>query len=87
MLTTLETDAQVGQWFASPFAWDRNHKGNLWRRWKGMSLTIFKRGPWFSFCISGGKNNVTFSRRAYRTESAAMDALADALTRNMSESS
>ena len=60
--------------------WDRSKKGNLWREFDGLILTIFesKFDIGYSYCIANN-NEVTFSQEYYRSEDAAKQALAKRL--------
>jgi hypothetical protein len=75
MLTTYEADYICEHSFYTPSKWERNAKGNLWRRYQGKLLTIFKQGKWYSWCINAGPKAVTFSPRSYRTEGEALRSL------------
>ena len=54
----------------------RSKRGNLWRHWRGLSLTVFRRpgDGWYSFAIAG-KAGPRFSRYPFETESEALEAL------------
>lgn len=57
--------------------WKRSRRGNLWRLWQGLTLTIFERSDgYFGWSIADAEG-VRFSRCGYETEDAAMGALAD----------
>lgn len=85
MLTTVEADALCDSSFTSAFAWDRSRKGNLWRRYRGNVLTIFRQGSWFSWCIKPKDGEVRFGNRAFKTEALAMADVYQVLTQHTGE--
>lgn len=58
----------------------RSKRGNLWREYDGLTVTIFQRGPdWeFGWCISG-RSGPRYSRRSFASEESAVDAVAEEL--------
>lgn len=74
--------ARLAAWaeFEEPTAWRRSKiKGNLWRRWSGETLTIFKRPGkrFFSWCIAAADDDddKQWSSDEFETEADAMSAL------------
>jgi len=56
--------------------WRRSRRGNLWRVWEGMTLTVFARKDGFyGWCIADDKGT-RFSSAGYPTEGEALEALA-----------
>lgn len=55
--------------------WQRSKKGNLWRKWRGLTVTIF-RGPsgLYRWCIADS-DGCRYSQHEYRSEQKAKDAL------------
>ena len=74
-LSTVQADAICDSSFTSAFSWNRNGKGNLWRRWRGKVLTIFQRGPFWLWSIREPHGGVIFGSRAHATEGDAMNEL------------
>ena len=61
--------------FEEPTAWKRSKKGNLWRKWDDVTLTIFKRpGKCFGWCIVDGDDQ-QYSPDKFESEEDAMSAL------------
>jgi hypothetical protein len=59
----------------------RSKKGNLWRYFQGMTLTIFARAGLagtYSWCISDG-GEPRFSRAVFASEAEALESLANEL--------
>ena len=54
--------------------WDISKKGNHWREWHEMTLTIFKRGGWFGWCCHD-EDGTRFSDRMFKTEKDALEDL------------
>lgn len=74
-------DPVLAMWtkFESPSEWRRSKKGNLWRRWEGMLLTIIKRNEdCFGWCVAED-DETQFSSDTFDTESDAMSDLGDAV--------
>lgn len=74
-------EAALAAWavFESPTAWKRSKKGNRWRHWDGVTLTIFKRDDeCFGWCIADGEET-QFSTDEFETEVDAISDLGDAL--------
>jgi hypothetical protein len=64
--------------FENPAAWRRSAKGNMYRQWDSMTVTVFcKRGMW-GWCVADAEET-RFSRNEYETEDDAKMALAEAL--------
>lgn len=62
--------------FADIAEWQRSKKGNLWRHFDGMTVTIYHRNDdFFGWCVAD-EYGTRFSRGGYETEIDAMDALA-----------
>jgi hypothetical protein len=58
----------------------RSQKGNLWRTWQGMTLTVFRRDDdSFAWCVVDADGERRFSRGTYEDESDAIGGLADAV--------
>lgn len=65
--------------FESSSAWRRSRKGNCWRTWEGMTLTIFKRDDgFFGWCVASADDR-RFSSGGYELEGDAMSALGSEL--------
>ena len=63
--------------FQHPIFWKRSKRGNLWRRWRELIVTVFKRdGDRFGWSIADGEGP-RFSSRAFDTEADAMSSLAE----------
>jgi hypothetical protein len=53
-----------------------SRRGNLWRKFDELTLTVFERDGRFSWCISSGEDNTRFSRwRGFEGEEEAMEDL------------
>jgi hypothetical protein len=53
----------------------RSHRGNLWQRWEGMSVTVFKRSDdLFAWCISTD-SRTSYSNEQFETERGAIESL------------
>jgi len=59
-------------------AWQRSKKGNLWRKWDNLTLTVFRRGSCYAWSMADG-DEVTYSPRSYPNAEQALDGLASAL--------
>jgi hypothetical protein len=62
--------------------WKRSHKGNLWRRWGGLTVTVFKnKDDLYAWCIAGSKadGRPRFSRCHWVTEDEAVEAVLNVL--------
>jgi hypothetical protein len=64
--------------FEEPTAWRRSQRGNLWREWDEMTVTIFQRKGRYCWCINDGEET-RFSRKGYETEDDAKIALGEAI--------
>ena len=65
--------------FENPAAWHTSAKGNRWRHWEGMTLTLFRReDDYFGWCIVDSERK-RFSPCGYGEEEEAMYALMDEL--------
>lgn len=60
-----------------PSPWKRSAKGNLYRRWGALTLTVFARGSGrYGYCISfRGSAAPRFSPTSFATEEEAVDAV------------
>jgi hypothetical protein len=66
--------------FEEPDAWRRSNKGNLWRVWNELTVTIFRhRDGGFAWCIVDAEGEKRFSKKSFEDEEWAMGALADAV--------
>ena len=65
--------------FMDKTIWQRSKKGNLWRHYGGMTLTIFERegDGYYGWCLVENDDNKTFSEDACEDEAEAMDAMWD----------
>jgi hypothetical protein len=64
--------------------WRRSQKGNLWRSWEELTVTVFRRDDdTFGWSISGG-DGVEYSETEYPSEIDAMADLACELGNRMS---
>lgn len=72
--------AALATWreFEDMAAWQRSAKGNLWRRWDEVTVTIFYRDRRYRWSIADGEE-VQYSRATYGDEEEAMTALGEAL--------
>lgn len=58
----------------------RSKRGNLWRNWEGMTLTVFARDDGrFGWCIVDAEGDKRFSRGSYESEEDAVGGLAGEL--------
>lgn len=73
-LTTRQADTICDTSFTSAFAWNRNGKGNLWRKWRGRLLTIYQRGPLWYWSVREHRT-VNYGNRAHTSEEQAMNEL------------
>jgi len=74
-----EVEAMLAAWaeFEDSAAWQRSRKGNLWRHWEGMTLSIYARDDgYFGWCVAG-EEGPRFSSGGYETEEDAMAALGE----------
>lgn len=66
--------------FENPILWKRSKRGNLWRNWQGMTLTIFKRkGDGYYAWSIADVDGPRFSSCGYETEHEAIGELESAL--------
>ena len=71
----------MSEWkeFEDPNAWKRSKRGNLWRNWLGMTLTIFKRDDgYFGWCIVDSEEK-QFSPGGFESEEDAMSSAGGAI--------
>ncbi len=63
--------------FENPSAWRRSNKGNVWREWDGVTITIFRRqdGRW-GWCIAD-EDGPRYSTGGYETQADARTALGE----------
>jgi hypothetical protein len=54
----------------------RSMKGNLWREFKGVTITVFSKDDGYAWCIAAGQGKRTFSDGTFDTEEQALRALA-----------
>ncbi len=76
-----ELEARIAEFeaFADPAAWRRSRKGNLWRHYEGVTVSIFTRRddmPGWSIADADGTR---FSHGGFFDEEEAMGDLADEL--------
>jgi hypothetical protein len=75
----LLTEQSERERFADLRCWQRTRKGNLWRLYEGVTLTIFERSDgWYGWCCADG-DGPEFSPHGFESEAEAIDDLADAL--------
>lgn len=74
-------EAALAEWarFEEPAAWRVSKRGNLWREWDGVTLTIFRHGCRYRWSIADEEYGPRFSDQDYTTEEAAMVALGEAI--------
>jgi hypothetical protein len=73
-----ELDAALAEREAFEVGFKRSRRGNLWRNWEGMTLTVFARDDGrFGWCIVDAEGDKRFSRKAYEDEEWAIGALWD----------
>ena len=59
--------------------WRRSKKGNLWRLWDGLNLTVFRRRDGFyGWCIADD-DGPRYANQVYKTEADAMIGLGETL--------
>lgn len=78
------TDAQLDALLNEdrPQPWRRSRKGNLYRRWLDMTLTVFQRqDQLYGYCISPRKGPPRYSAGGYGTEDQAMAAMWEAVNK------
>ena len=51
--------------FLDESEWQESRKGNLWRKWQGITITIFEREDAYHWCISRAKDDVVFSQEGF----------------------
>lgn len=64
--------------FENLTTWRRSRKGNLWREWDGLTVSIFYRNRRYHWSIADGEET-RFSKGMYADEQEAMDALGEVL--------
>ncbi len=76
-----EYDAREAAWseFVDPSEWKRSKKGNLWRHYEGLTVTVFCRADGLYGWSVADSDDVRYSRRVCESEDAAMDALGEEL--------
>ena len=77
-----EIDRKLREWerFASPSEWRRSARGNLWREWNGLIVTVFiRRDGWFGWCAAN-EDGPRYSSRGYELEEDAQFDLWEGLT-------
>ena len=65
------TDREVAALLRQP--WRRSARGNLCRSWLDLTLTVFRRGDGWAWCLVAGEGRPKFSRRTYPGEAAAIE--------------
>jgi hypothetical protein len=61
--------------FANPENWKRSRKGNLWRTWQGITVTVFRnRFGGYGWCAHDGREPQYSRGRFEDEEEAVMDA-------------
>jgi hypothetical protein len=65
--------------FSDPADWRRSKRGNLWREWDGMTVTIFHRNGRYFWCIADGGEERRFSLGGFEIEDDAMSSVGDAM--------
>jgi hypothetical protein len=73
---TLEAVTAAVEEFAAEFK--RSSRGNLWRRWQGLALTVFRRRNRYAWCMSG-IDTKRFSSHSFESEDDAILGLASEL--------
>ena len=58
--------------------WQRSRKGNLWRKWEGLTVTVFYRLRRYHWSIAD-EEGPRFSQGSYSGEAEAITALREAL--------
>lgn len=74
-------EAVLAQWkeFEEPSAWKRSRKGNLWRPYDGMTVTVFLRADrYWGWCIADG-DEMRYSTSGYQKVEDAKTALGEAI--------
>ena len=51
--------------FLDESEWRESRKGNLWRTFEGITITIFERDDAYRWCISRAKDDVVFSQEGF----------------------
>ena len=64
--------------------WRRSQKGNLYKRFDEITLTIFTKGNWFGVCLHDG-DQPHFSHRGFGTELLAAEFAEDWLLEYLDE--
>ena len=68
--------------FYARAAWKRSAKGNIWRNWRGRTVSVFARDDrFFGWCIAA-MDGKRFSQGALETEEEAVESLGFALGLN-----
>ncbi len=62
--------------FVDVSGWNVSARGNLYRKWRGLLLTIYSRRDQYGWCISAGDNEPGFSASLFDTEAEALNDLA-----------
>ena len=65
--------------FQEPDNWKISRKGNLWREWNGVTLTVFQQGRFFRWSIASPEG-VDYSPRSYETVEETAEELRMAVT-------
>ena len=75
-----EVETQLTAWESFSSGFRQSRKGNWWREWDGLTLTIFRNryGRW-QYCVAD-PDGPHWSHNAYDTEGEAMDSLFYELT-------
>jgi hypothetical protein len=75
---TPEPVISEGDLFRDASGWSRSRKGNLWRKWDGMTVSIFPRRGGFAWSITED-DSPQYSPSQHETEEDALDDLAGVL--------
>lgn len=73
-------EAALAEWdaYEDRSAWRRSSKGNLWRKWKDVTASVFYRNRRYHWSIAG-EDDVEYSQATYGDEEEAMTALGEAI--------
>jgi len=66
----------LAEWAEFEAGFQRSRKGNLWRVYDGLTVTVFQRVDGeFGWCIAADEDDTQFSSRGYETEEEALEVL------------
>ena len=80
-VTAVEERREALDEFTDSTAWQRSKRGNLWRTWEGLTLSIFRRrgvDDLYGWSIAD-EDGVRYSRESFDSEDDAMTAICDEL--------